>query len=187
MLAQWWETLSTFQQILFVLAGTAFGGDVDVPDADVDVDADVDEINDEPVSAFSGLRIVTVRGVLAFLSVGAWTAYALSDVAPVWLAILVGVVAGALASFLLALAFRASMKLESVGNLDYKNAVGKAATVYIKVPHARTGKGKITVMLQERYVEADAVTDDAADLVTGTAVDVVGLTEETTFVVRRKP
>jgi len=199
-MTQWWEALSAFQQVMVVLAGTAtiimtvflllmlFGVEGnDAYDGDADVDGtDVDAVNDEPISAFSGLRIVTVRGVLAFLAVGGWTAYALSDVIGPWLAVLCGIAAGALATYLLALALRASMKLESSGNVDYGNAVGKTATVYIKVPKAGSGSGKVTLTVQEHFIEADAVSEGDEDLVTGTIVEVTGVRDENTLVVRRK-
>ena len=158
-----------------------------LPDAGPDLSSPgvVDEFNDTPLSSFAGLRIFTVRGVLAFLSIGGWTAYALSDaLAPGW-GILIGVLAGALAAFLLAYALRQAMKLESEGNLDYRNAVGKRGTVYIKVPHNRTGTGHVNVTFQDRLMEVDAVTDEAEDLKTGTAVEITGLEKETTVIVKK--
>jgi len=88
-MAQWWEALSVFQQVMFTVASAAtivmiiflilmmfgaseFGGDVDDPS---DVDLNADGINDEPLSAFSGFRVLTLRGALAFLAIGGWTAY----------------------------------------------------------------------------------------------------------------
>jgi len=200
---QWWEALTQFQQVMFVLATAAtvvmiiflvlmlFGGDgAEGFDADVDpsVDIDVndfDTLNDEPLSSFSGLRILSVRGVLAFISVGAWTAYGFAGVVHPLLSSLFGVIAGSIAAYLLALAFRASMKLESEGNLSYKNAVGKNGTVYIRVPASRKATGKVTITFQERFVEIDALTDDVTDLTTGMGVTVVGMENETTVIVTK--
>lgn len=171
--------------------GVIDGTPDDVPDGlpdggpDLTSPGSVDGFNDTPLSSFAGLRIFTVRGVLAFLSIGGWTAYALSDVLkPVW-GLLIGAAAGALAAFLLAYALRQAMKLESEGNLDYRNAVGKKGTVYIKVPHNRTGIGHVNVTFQERLMEVDAVTDENEDLKTGTAVEITGLEKETTVIVKK--
>ncbi|MFA5006594.1 MAG: hypothetical protein WC509_03895 [Candidatus Izemoplasmatales bacterium] len=205
-MSQWWEALSGFQQAMFVVAAiataimaiflilmlfgieggeaSAYGGDVDVPDVDADVD--VDEINDEPLSAIGGLKIITIRGVLAFLAIGGWTAFSLGDLIHPLLASLCGLASGSLAAILLAIGLRAAMKLESEGNLDLKNAVGKIATVYLRVPKDRTAKGKVTLTVQERYVEADAVTDEHEDLPTGVEVEIVDEADENTLVVRRK-
>lgn len=196
---QWWEGLSAFQQVMFVLATSAtvvmiiflilmiFGsGGGESFDSDVDVDSDVDSFNDEPLTSFSGLRILTVRGVLAFLSVGAWTIYGFSGVVHPLLASLFGIIAGAVASFLMAVAFRASMKLESEGNLEYKNAIGKTGNVYIRIPAKRQGTGKVTLTFQERFVEVDAITDEETDLLTGTIVEVIGMENETTILVKKE-
>jgi len=197
---QWWITLTVFQQVMFVLATAAtfvmlvflvlmiFGAD-DANSFDGDVDAgdagDADLINDTPLSGFSGLRILTLRGALAFLSVAAWSAYGFSGFLSPWLSALIGVVLGVLAAYLMALAFRASMRLESEGNLNLKNAVGKIGTVYIKVPKSRSGIGKVNVTVQERYSELDAVTAGNEDLTTGTIVEITGLENETTVMVQK--
>ena len=207
-MSQWWEALSVFQQSMFVLAAiatiimiiflvlmlfgieggeaSAYAGDAAVDDVDLDGEPDVDDVNDEPLSSFSGLKIVTVRGVLAFLAIGGWTAFSLGDVIHPLLAALCGIVAGSIAAFLLAYAIRAAYKLENEGNLDYQNAVGMTGTVYIRVPKARSGAGKVSVIVQERLSEADAVTDDTADLMPGDVVEVLAVEGETTLVVKRK-
>ena len=207
-MSQWWEALSVFQQSMFVLAAiatiimiiflvlmlfgieggeaSAYAGDAAVDDVDFDGEPDVDDVNDEPLSSFSGLKIVTVRGVLAFLAIGGWTAFSLGDVIHPLLAALCGILAGSIAAFLLAYAIRAAYKLENEGNLDYQNAVGMTGTVYIRVPKARSGAGKVSVIVQERLSEADAVTDDTVDLMPGDVVEVLAVEGETTLVVKRK-
>ena len=195
----WWESLSIFQQIMFVIAvpstiiliiflimmiigidgSDAFGGDVDL-----DVSG-VDAINDEPFSDISGLRILSVRGALTFLSVGPWMAFIFDNFMKSWLAGILGLLSGALAAFLLALAFKASLKLENEGNIDYHNSIGKIGVVYLRIPASRAGKGKINVTVQERYVEIDAITDEEEIIATGTNVTVVDVLNDTTVIVKR--
>jgi len=200
-MTQWWEAMSAFKQIMFVLASAStfvmivfiilmligFDGS-DSFDGDVDVDVDLpdgDEINDVPLVALSGLKILTIRGILAFIAVGCWTAFGLADSMNHVLGSFIGAIAGAIASYLLAIAFRASLRLESEGNLNYKNAIGKIGTVYIKVPKSNTGVGKVNLTFQERYTEIDAITNETEDLKTGTPVEVVGLHSETTIIVKK--
>jgi len=192
----WWESLTSFQQILFVIAvsstavmliflvlmligvdGADFDG-VDTPDLDVDF------LNDEPLSGIGGLRILTLKGILAFLSIGAWTAYLFADVLGPIFASLIGVVLGFVAAYLQALAYRAMMKLESSGNIDYNNAVGKTGTVYMRVPKLKSGKGKITLVIQERYAEIDAVTEEEEDILPKTSIVVIGLIDPTTLIIK---
>lgn len=195
----WWELLSSFQQIMFVIAVTASfvmliflvlmiigieGSDFDGIDADVDMD--VDFSNDEPFTGIGGLRILTIRGALAFLSMGAWTAYLLVNWMHPLIASAIGIVVGAISAYLLALAFRATYKLESSGNIDYVNAIGKLGSVYIRVPKSKSGKGKITITIQERYIEVDAMTEEDYDLMPNTTVEVVGIEDTTTLIIKAK-
>ena len=192
----WWESLSGFQQVMFIIAvsstavmliflvlmligidGTDFDG-VDAPDLDVDF------LNDEPLSGIGGLRILTLKGILAFLSIGAWSAYIFVDVMKPIFASLIGIVLGLIAAYLQALAYRAMMKLESSGNIDYKNAIGKTGTVYMRVPKMNSGKGKITVVVQERYAEIDAVTEEDEDILPKTSIIVTGLLDATTLIIK---
>jgi len=193
----WWDQLSSFQQGMFIVAvsasfvmliflvlmligieGTDFDGIDDVSDVDV--------INDEPLSGIGGLKILTIRGILAFISMGAWTAYIMVNWMHPLLASAIGIVVGALSAYLLALAFRATYKLESSGNLDYVNAIGQVGTVYIRVPKSKSGKGKITLTIQERYIEVDAMTEWNQDLMPKTIVEVIGIEDTTTLIVKPK-
>jgi len=195
----WWEALSSFQQVMFIIAvpatliliiflilmiigidGTdAFGGDLDM-----DVSG-VDSINDEPFSDISGLRILSVRGALTFFSIGPWMGFILDKYLDTWLAGVLALLSGGLAAYLLALAFKASLRLENEGNIDYNNAIGKIGVVYLRIPASREGKGKINVTVQERYVEIEAITDDDDVIATGSNVVVVDVLNINTVIVRR--
>jgi membrane protein implicated in regulation of membrane protease activity len=193
----WWEQLSSFQQGMFIIAVSASfvmliflvlmligieGSDFD----GVDDVSDVDVINDEPLSGIGGLKILTIRGILAFISMGAWTAYLLVNWMHPLIASAIGIVVGAISAYLLALAFRATYRLESSGNLDYANAIGQIGTVYIRVPKSKIGKGKITLTIQERYIEVDAMTEWDQDLMPKTIVEVIGIEDTTTLIVKPK-
>lgn len=204
-MAEWWGSFTGFQQAMFIVAsistiimviflilmlfgiqGENFDGDADVSGMDQDFDTqDGDIFNDEPLSGFSGLRLLTLRTVLAFLSVGGWVAMMMSTQVNVFWSIVIGVVCGAIASFLLALALKQALKLESVGNIQYENAIGKSGVVYIKVPGNFSGKGKINLTLQERFIEVDAMTKELEDLKPGTTVVVTSLENETTLIVKK--
>lgn len=197
---KWWEQLSGFQQTMFVIAVTAtiilfiflilmiIGIDhsVDGIDGAGDVDVSgIDVFNHEPMTDIGELRLVTFRGVLAFLGVGGWVAFILDDSMKAIFAGLIGLVCGSIAAFLLALFFKFITRLEREGNLDYRYAIGKSGVVYIKVPKNRNGKGKVNLTIQDRYIEADAVTDDGEDLRTNASVDVIGLADESTLIVKK--
>ncbi len=194
-----WDNMTVFQQTFFVIAivstvlmivliimmfigmDEADGFDTTIDDLDINVDS----INDEPISGIGGLKILSIRGVLAFLSIGGWTTYILSDTLQYWLASLFGFIAGSIAAVLLAYALNAAMKLESSGNLDYRGTVGKTAMVYIRVPAQRKGRGKVIMNHQGKTLEVDALTDENEDLLRNTKVIVDSLEDDSTLLVRK--
>ena len=66
------------------------------------------------------------------------------------------------------------MKLESKGNLDLTNAVGRTAQVYLRIPARKSGMGKVTVEIQQRSLQLNAVTD-GDQIATGATVRVLSL------------
>ena len=203
-------TLILIIQTVLMLIGLGSGGDGDV-DADVDVDTDVDvgagdldvdgdisdvgdgvfgdELPDGDIdpSGFDGLRIFSVRGIIAFFVVFGWAGIALdsANVSPM-ITLPVAIVAGFGIMVLIAFLFRAIMKLESNGNIDSRNALGVSGTVYLKIPAKRSGSGKVNVMIQGSYCEREAVTDSEYPLPTRSEVVVTGLSGQNTLVVRKK-
>ncbi len=194
----WWDSLLSFQQIMFILAVSASAVmlifillmviGIDNSDFDgVDVtDINVDIINDEPLSAIGGLKILSVRSILAFISIGGWAAFLFADIVAPWLASIFGIIFGLIAAYLVALAFRAIYKLESSGNLNYDYAVGKIGTVYMRIPKNKSGKGKVTLIVQERLIEADAITEEDHDLMPKSEIEVIRIVDTTTLVVKPK-
>ena len=194
----WWSSMSTLEQVLFVLASSStaimiiflilllLGFDTDEFDG-VDLpDMDVDGINDDPLTGIAGLKVLTLRGVLVFLAIGSWTAFLLVGALNVWFGLLIGLATGVIAAYIQALAFRATLKLESAGNVDYQNAVGKTGTVYLRIPKNRSGKGKISLILQDRLVEVDAITEEDEDIMPKSSVEVVRLLDSATLIVKSK-
>jgi hypothetical protein len=158
-------------------------------DNDIDLDGDGvpdgDSSFENGITGIAGLKVITLRGALAFFSIGGWAAFLLDGVTWWWLAAIIGVVIGAIAAVAVAILFKLIMKLESSGNIEYNNAIGLTGEVYIRVPHNRIGKGKVTLVVQERYLECDALTDDDVDLLHHTQVTVVGVENLSTLVVKR--
>ncbi|MDR1891940.1 MAG: hypothetical protein LBQ48_02880 [Oscillospiraceae bacterium] len=209
--SNWWATLSTFQQIFAAMAIPAsvvlmiqmvflfiglgsHGGDLS-HGHDFDNDFDHDAAPDHDFSAHDhesggndyghdGLRLLTVRGIVAFFAVGGWSGVALLDsgAAPslaVGLAVLIGIAM----MLIVALIMMFAVRLQENGNLQYENAVGLNATVYITIPPAQSGRGKINLNLQEQFIEADAVTDAAIPIKPGRQVKIAAALDENTFLV----
>ena len=183
-MSEFWYSLSLFQQILlcivvpvtlilviqFVLLLFGIGGG---GNADATIDLDGDGIPDDVSNAdqgmefteIGGLRLLTLRGILAFLSIGGWTALVVS----------IGLLAGAAADILYALVMRAVMRLQENGAIHLKNAVGLTGEVYIPIPPQRTANGKINLILQGKLCEEEAIWNGDVFLPTGTKVTVTGI------------
>ena len=158
----------------------------DVPEVDgVFGDGDVSDVSDGV--GFEGLKIFSVRGMIAFFVVFGWVGLAM-DATEVALPItlIVSTVAGAAMMLVLAVMMRAVMRLRNDGNTDNRNAIGKSGKVHLTIPAKRAGEGKVHVMLQGSYVERGAVTDDEEPIPTGSEVVVIGVSGDTDLVVRRK-
>lgn len=197
----WWNALSAAQQgfmfaavpatLVLIFVGLSDGGDGNV-DIDGDgipdgIDLDGDGIPDGPADLDVDLRVFTVRGIVAFFAVFGWTGAALlGGGLPLWFAAVGAFAAGAAAMVLIALLMKAMLKLQQSGNINPKNAVGKSGVVYVTVPAAREGSGKVNLVLQERYSEMEAITDSEAPIPTGREVTVVSVTTLGTLVVKEK-
>lgn len=144
------------------------------------------EVDPDP-TGLTDLRIFSVRGIIAFLVVFGWVGVVL-DIAGVifGITLLVATVCGFAMMVLLAVLMRSVMKLRSDGNIDNRNALGVSGKVYLTIPAARTGEGKVNILVQGAYVEREAVTDEAEPIPTGSEIVVIGLSGQTTLVVKRK-
>ena len=158
-------SVMTLQMILLM-----FGGDIDA-------DTDVDHMGDHT----DGFGFISIRSLAAFLTffglTGLWGISEDWGAGPV-----VGISLGSGLVMMLLVAWLMSlmMRLTSEGNIDPENAVGKMAKVYLKVPGENSGKGKITVSIQGRSQEFEAVTS-GRELPTGSEVRVVRMTTPNTF------
>ncbi len=216
-MSEWWASLTVAEQVFAYLAIPAtvvlvaqvlltllgLWGDGDTPDGDaaegLDLDDvpeldDVAELEDTPdfdeeddPGEDGSFRLLTVRGIVAFLAVGGWTGLSmLRSGCTLWWAIPVSFAAGGAAMVLMAAALYALLRLQSSGTLDYRNAVGQEGEVYLTVPPAGGGSGKIQVVIQGALRECQAQQEGRASLPTGTPVIVTGLKEGGVLIVQEK-
>ncbi|MBR2000826.1 MAG: NfeD-like protein [Firmicutes bacterium] len=159
-------------------SGLDLDGGFDGPDLSEMPDAmDIDDVHfgdgGNPAD-FSIMRMFTLQGIITFLMVTGWSAIAsISAGAKPSLSIIVGVVLGVVAMYAVAKLIHASRRLTENGTLDVRNAIGANAKVYIPIPEQGHGEGKVTLYVQGRYAECDAVTTEPELLRTGTTVRIV--------------
>lgn len=198
------STLVLILQMILSMMGGANDGGVDVSDTsgldmpgEMDVDAAFDadlggeacdvcgEVHDggdvhdggNPAD-FGNLKFLTLQTIVTFTTVFGWVGIVcVSAGLAVPVSMLIAVACGLAMMFVVAKLVQVSAKLAEDGTINLKNAVGETATVYLTVPPKGEGEGKVTMQLQGRFCEFEAVNADSAALATGTQVlvtDVLG-------------
>lgn len=127
---------------------------------------------------FGTLKFLTLQTIVTFLTVFSWVSIVCvsGGMQPV-LGILIGAVCGFIMMFVVAKLIQMSGKLAEDGTLNLRNAIGETATVYVTIPPKGDGEGKVTMQLQGRFCEMDAVNAGDTPLVSGKQVlvtDIIG-------------
>ncbi len=188
------------QTVMLIFSG--FGADQDMLDADssgmdgdIDIDFDdsgmdlADDISDmdlpdgnestERATGDSGIKFVTVRGIITFFAITGWTGilfmeFNLPEIFSIILALVFGIGAMVTVAYLV----RALMRLDASGRRNYKAALGQVCDVYLTIPASGKGSGKVTMNLGGRFSEYEAVTTCEYPIKTGEVarvVDIVGV------------
>jgi acyl-CoA synthetase (AMP-forming)/AMP-acid ligase II len=148
---------------------------------------EADEAFEKGEAFDAGLRLFTLRGLIAFFSVMGWVGtICCGEGINLTLSILISVASGFLAMFVIAALMKWLFSLQYDGTEDIRDALGVSGTVYMRIPPSRTGKGKITAVIQGKLCEKYAVTDEETILNRDEEVTVVGISGEETLIVRRK-
>lgn len=185
-MTEFWEGLSLLAKILFctglasttvllvqiilLIIGFSAGSVGDIDGFDSDGNIDLDDGDGDGIGWF------TVKGLVAFFALGSWTGFAM-DVSGCHeaLSISIAVVVGVVALIGVGLLYRALNKLQSNGVLNLENAIGKDAEVYLTIPANNGGVGKVTLTVQDRFVELEARTNKDTPIATGSMVKVVSV------------
>lgn len=137
--------------------------------------ADVDE-------GHNGLRLFTLRSIIAFFAVGGWMGVAAVEWnLPSILAVILAAVAGTLAMYFVAWTIFTFLKMQQSGSMRYENAVGKEGVVYLTIPVG--GRGKVSVIVQDRLCELSAQTNSERDIKTGEKIVVVDFNPDGVLIV----
>ena len=192
---EWIKNLSVLEHIYFwlgivstiflivqivMMCFSSFGGDADL-------DMDGDGVIDGDVDVDSGISIFTIKGITAFFAVGSWSGLltcALASQKLQWLSVIVAVLAGGIAMAVVVVVLNALKKLQCNGAVQYDKLVGQTATVYVSIPPSRSGRGKITLNAQGKYMEIDALTDGTEKIAVDETVEIIA-TENECAVVKR--
>jgi membrane protein implicated in regulation of membrane protease activity len=183
-IGEWWELLSTPQQVFWALGAGGTGILVLqtlLSFVGMDVDTDVDFDLSTEISLEFGL--FSFKSIVAFVAFFGWTGViALGYGWSMPLVILASVGSGLIAMLLVAYMLFQFQKLESSGTMRIEEAVLEEAEVYLAIPAAGAGKGQITIELNGGLQQLRAVTK--GDLIpTGATVIVIDVLEENVLLV----
>lgn len=172
------------------------GGDVgdvgDVGDAgDFDADhstslshaSEADVTHTSTVWLFEMISLRTVIAAIAFFGVAGKASLAggLSEIQ----SLIIALVVGWLAMYAVYCMLRGLARLQSSGNIHIAHAVGKHGAVYVPIPGNHSGAGKVTLKLQSRTMEYQALTSEQENIPTGTSVVVTRIVSPDTVEVSR--
>ena len=141
-------------------------------DADVDagpMDGSIDSMEDGSLSG-----VFSFRNLINFLLGYGWAgALLFSSIEKRWLLQVVAIGVGLVFVLAFVFMFRQVMKLSHDGSFKLQEAVGLKADVYLRIPAARSGRGKVQVSVKGSVHEVDAVTDRDAEIATGGQVEIL--------------
>lgn len=146
-------------------------------DGDVDGDVDGGDAGGHG-EGFSFLSLRAIASFLAFFGLAGWGGTEAGWSTGVTMAVAMG--SGLVMLFAVVWVLSLFRRAHAQGNIDPANAIGLPAKVYLKIPGKHAGKGKITVSVQGRSVEFQAVTS-GKELPTGAEVRVLRQTTPNTF------
>jgi hypothetical protein len=161
--------------------------DADVAAADGHGDASHDQHGHDHGShwLFGVISFRTVIAALAFFGLAGKAAQS-AGLRPDWAPLVIALAAGFAAMYAVHWIMRTLFRMKSEGTARIEYSVGKAGNVYLRIPANRTGSGKITLNLQNRTMEYQAVTSGEA-LPTGANIVVVGVVGPDTVEVQLAP
>lgn len=195
-MAEWWIHLTISQQIYYCVAilSTAMliaqvilmlvgfcGNAVQARRAEQYSDTNG---NTHPGNA--DFKLFTIRGLSVSLVIFGWAGVALlSSQTGIAVTLAVSLFCGFGAMVLIALMFCGMKGMRADAGAIGDCAVGLKGKACLKIPASRNGKGKIRIRLKKHTIEADAVTDGGEGIRHGAQVEVLGLADGNTFVVRK--
>lgn len=194
MIASWWAELSLVMKILWSVTLTAslvfivqsvltfLGADAD---ADFDVDVDTSMDGSDLSNIDGGSNLYTLRNFVNFILGFGWSAILLQDsISSVALLILVSALIGAALVAAVMYLFKWLAGMQQSGNINLqKAAAGCEGKVYLTIPGARSGTGKVQITISGAVREYDAMTESEEPLKTGVPIRVVDCLDANTLLV----
>ncbi|WP_298708941.1 hypothetical protein [Chitinophaga sp.] len=187
----WFSPLPVFEKVFWSVAllfsllflvqnvMSLFGGEHDGATGDVTDMLDADD--------GIGFQFFTIRNMFGFFTIFGWVGLAgIHNGFSPTVTVLTATVAGLGMMLIMAAMFYYTGRLAYDGTLKMQNAVKASGTVYLAIPAARSGMGKVTLQIQGAWRELDAMTDDAEPIPTGALVTVTSILDNQALIVTKQ-
>lgn len=177
----WWEALNGTEQMYWAIALIASSIFIiqlilTLIGLDADIEADFDD--------GSGIGIISLRGLVTFATFFGWTGIgALHEGYAPAKTLMIAFLFGFMAMVSLAYLLSKLLKLQESGTIDNYDAITQVGDVYIPIPEAKDGKGRIHITLQNKLMEFDAISD-GPPIKTGVKVKVIDVLNENVMLVK---
>lgn len=171
----WYIALPT--SLIFVVQSIMTFVGADASDGvDADFDADFDGA-DAPFQLFS------LRNLINFLLGFSWTGISLyNSIENPTLLITLSIVVGLIFVFLFFVIIKQIRKLAEDNTFKLASTLNRSADVYLTIPAAKSGKGKISISVGGSQRELDAVTENES-IPTGSVVKIIGIINKDLLIV----
>lgn len=128
-------------------------------DGALDLDIDIDVESDHPGAEFGWLSL---QSISAFLMGFGWMGFAAYRYLGLGFsgALIIGVLGGVAASWLVVWLIRSMLKLQHSGNVNIRQAVGLVGEVYVTVPEHGKGRGEVVLVINNTSHSYNAIQEN---------------------------
>ncbi len=174
-----WVFAIPFSAVLLVLLITTFTGMDGGLDADIDAEVDAD--------SGAGFQFFTVKNLIGFFTIFGWVGIGCHQMGMGHGSTIgIAIVSGLLMMVTMASLFYFMSKLVEDGTFQVKEAIGKVGEIYLTVPGAARGFGKVQFTVKGGVREMQAMTNDTESLPTGTLVTITGIVDGSILLVTKR-
>jgi hypothetical protein len=162
-------TLILLQMVLMLVG---FGG--------ADTESDFGDVEGHASTAdlFKMLSLRTLTAGIAFFGLGGLAGLTGGTSKPV--SVFIAIISGVAAIYVVYYLYWSAARLKDDGSLSEKTLVGASGSVYLRIPPAKSGIGKVLICQQGRTVEYEAITA-GDELKVTTPITVVSIVSSTTI------
>ena len=177
-----WGISLTFS-VLFIIqfVVSLFGFDFD---SDVEVELETDVAGDAGTGGIDAdFSAFSFRSVIAFFTFFGWTGVLMLNAGNSLVAALIGSgISGFLAMMIVAYLLYLFTKFNQSGTVDMEQALFQKGEVYLKIPSAKAGMGKVHIKIGNNTKELRAITEGEA-IPTGSKIRVIEVLDDNLLLV----